>query len=135
MRRTGQSIEDLFQLEGETAFRAMEARLTVELSSLPELVLAPGGGWAAQPGSVEALPEGTATVWLRIAPAEAIRRLRGTPVRRPLLAGADPLSALNALAAQRNESYARADLVVDVDDRTAAETAGIICEWQKRHTW
>jgi shikimate kinase len=131
-RATGRDIAELFQKDGESAFRAMEARLTVELSSQPDLVLAPGGGWAAQPGSIEALPAGTATVWLRVDPAEAIRRLRGSPVQRPLLSGPDPLGALRALAAQRNSRYALADFVVDVDGRSALETATIISEWLKR---
>jgi shikimate kinase len=112
----------------------MEARLTVELSSGSDLVLATGGGWAAQPGSLEALPSGTATVWLRVSVAEAIRRLRGSPGQRPLLAGPDPLAALSALAEQRNARYALADLTIDVDDRTAAEAAGTISAWLRRST-
>jgi shikimate kinase len=134
MRRTGRTVAELFHADGEAAFRAMESRLTVELSSLPERVLAPGGGWAAQPGALESLPAGTAVVWLRIAPEEAIRRLRGSSVDRPLLSGPDPLANLRALARQRTERYARADLTVDVDGLAAAETAEIITEWLRRST-
>jgi shikimate kinase len=134
VRATGLTVAELFQRDGESAFRAMEARLTVELSSRAYLVVAPGGGWAAQPGSLEMLPAGTASVWLRVTPEEAIRRLRGSPVRRPLLAGPDPLAALSELAAQRNERYALADFTVDVDGLSAAETARIISEWQRRST-
>jgi shikimate kinase len=133
-RRTGRSIAELFQTEGESAFRAMEARLTVELSSLSELVLVPGGGGAAQPGLLESLPAGSALVWLRVSPEEAVRRLRGSPERRPLLAGPDPLAAMRALARQRTERYAHADLAVDVDGRSAAEIAETITEWLERST-
>jgi shikimate kinase len=134
MQRTGRTVTELFQSDGESAFRAMELRLTVELSSLPERVLAPGGGWAAQPGALESLPVGTAVVWLRISPDEAMRRLRGSSVERPLLSGPDPLANLRALARQRTERYARADLAVDVDGLSAAETAEIITEWLRRST-
>jgi shikimate kinase len=124
----------LFQQDGETAFRAMEARLTVELSSLTQTVLATGGGWAAQPGLIEALPPGSAVVWLRVSPEEALRRLRDSPGQRPLLAGPDPLGALLALAEQRTHRYALADRTIDVDARSAAAVAEEISEWLERST-
>lgn len=133
-RFTGLSIPALFQNEGEAAFRAMEFRLTLELCSQPHTVVAPGGGWAAQPGSMHALPASAATIWLRIRPAEAIRRLRGNPEERPLLMGADPLTALEALARQRLSSYEDALHVVDVDGRTVPEIADAICEWLRPDT-
>jgi len=133
MRRTGRTVAELFQLDGEAAFRAMELRLTAELSSVSHVVIAPGGGWAAQPGALEALPTGTATVWLRVSPDEALQRLRGSPLGRPLLQVPDPLAALEALAGRRTDSYARADTIVDVDGRTAADIADTIAEWLRRN--
>lgn len=133
-RATGETIAGLFRSEGETAFRAMELRLTAGLSSQSRLVLAPGGGWAAQPGALESLPERSAVVWLRVSPEEAIARLGGSPMERPLLAGQDPLSTLRRLLSQREAHYARADLIVDVDGRAVAEISGTISEWLKRST-
>ena len=134
VRISGRSVADMFRLDGESAFRAMESRLTAELCSTPGSVIAPGGGWAAQPGALETLPPATATVWLRIAPEEAIRRLGGSPTDRPLLAQADPLAAMRSLERQRNEYYGRADLVVDVDGRAPSEISRTIFEWLKRST-
>lgn len=134
VRRSGRTVARLFQEEGEAAFRAMEAELTAELSSRTNVVLAPGGGWAAQPGLLESLPEDTAVIWLRVTPGEAIRRLRGSRVERPLLAGADPLGALRALQEQRQHRYARADLTLDVDDRDAAKIVDSISAWLGRST-
>jgi shikimate kinase len=132
--QTGRSVADLFRTDGESAFRAMEARLTAALSSQPATVLAPGGGWAAQAGTLEALPGHAAVVWLRVSPDEAIRRLRGSPEERPLLAVPDPVSALHALAVTREERYALADLVVDVDGRGVEDVVEIIIEWLRRST-
>lgn len=134
VHRTGRSIEEMFQTDGESAFRAMERTLTLELCSLSGLVMAPGGGWAAQPGLMESMPAGTATVWLEIDPGEAIRRLRGSPVIRPLLTGPDPLAALGALADQRTERYARADFTVPVDGRSVDDVARTIVEWLRPGT-
>jgi shikimate kinase len=134
VRRCGRSVARLFQQEGESAFRAMEAELTAELSCRTDVVLAPGGGWAVQPGLRESLPQDSAVIWLRVTPAEAIRRLRGSPVERPLLVGTDPLGAMRALHEERQHRYARADLTLDVDDRDAAEIVDSIVEWLKRST-
>lgn len=135
VRLSGRSIPEMFRSDGEKAFRAMELRLTAELSSGSRIVLAPGGGWAAQPGALDALPVGTATVWLRVSAEEAIRRLGGSPVDRPLLAGADPIGALRRLALERHEHYSRANLVVDVDGLAAADISRTIIEWLRRSTW
>jgi shikimate kinase len=124
----------VFQQDGESAFRAMEARLTAGLSSHTQTVLSTGGGWAAQPGLIEALPPGTALVWLRIQPEEALQRLRGSPDQRPLLAGPDPLGAMLALAEQRTHRYALADCTIDVDARAADAVAQEISEWLERST-
>ena len=132
VRITGRSIAGMFRSDGESAFRAMESRLTVELCSTTEIVIAPGGGWAAQPGALDTLPPGTATVWLRVSPEEAIRRLGGSPQDRPLLAGDDSLAAVRRLGRERDEYYSRADLVVDVDGRAASDISRTICEWLKR---
>jgi shikimate kinase len=133
-REAGVSIAELFRSSGEPHFRAMEARLTVGLSSLTEIVLAPGAGWAAQPGLLEGLPPDTAVVWLRTEPAEALRRLSEGTADRPLLSGADPLAAISELARQRNEHYARADLIVDVDGRTSDHIVETITTWLERST-
>lgn len=133
VRTTGRSIADLFQSDGESAFRAMEAELTAALSSQSAIVLAPGGGWAAQPGALDALPPGTAVVWLRVSPEEAIRRLGGSPHVRPLLAGADPLGALRKIGRERHEYYSRAHLAVDVDGRATDDISRTIIEWLRRN--
>jgi shikimate kinase len=134
VRRSGRTIAELFQQEGEAAFRAMEAELTAELSSRSNVVLAPGGGWAEQPGLLESLGPDAAIIWLRVDPAEAIRRLRGSPVERPLLAGGDALGTMRALHDKRQHRYARAALIVDVDGRDAAEIVDSISAWLKRST-
>ena len=54
-RATGLSIAELFAEEGEAAFRAREHQAVIEALLLPPHVVTPGGGWAAEPGNLEAL--------------------------------------------------------------------------------
>jgi shikimate kinase len=121
VRRAGMSIADIFRTHGEMAFRAMEQRLTTELSCVTDTVLAPGGGWIMRPGALERLPPATRVVWLRVTPEEALRRVRLSGVERPLLAGPDPLAAARQLLARRELLYGRADLIVDVDQMAPDE--------------
>lgn len=128
-RRTGLPVAGYFLRHGERAFRAEEARLTAELSSRDRLVLAPGGGWVAQPGSLEGLPAGTAVIWLRVGLDEALRRLEGTGETRPLLQGPDPRAAAAALLAQRTPRYALAHYAIDVNGRTPAALTQDLVAW------
>jgi shikimate kinase len=127
-RRSGISIADFFRTRGESAFRALEQSLTQELSSVPHVVLAPGGGWAASARAFEQLPHGACVVWLRITAEEALRRAQASPVVRPLLHVADPLKTARNLLAQREKMYSRAHITIDVDARTPDEIVEDIIE-------
>jgi shikimate kinase len=131
VRRSGVSVAEWFRRQGEAEFRREEARLTAELCLCDRLVLAPGGGWAACEGALTSLPPATATVWLRVSPEEAVRRVGAAGEARPLLAGPDPLAAARALLSHRTPAYARADFTIDVDGRTPAELTTEILEWLK----
>ena len=83
--------------------------------ALTRVVLGSGGGWAARPGRLEGLPEGTLSVWLRVGWREALRRTNGQPGRRPLIAGSDPSDGVRMLLERREPMYAAADLGVDTE--------------------
>ncbi len=125
VRRSGQTVPDIFREHGEAVFRALEARLAAEVRSAEHAVIAPGGGWVTTPGALDDLPDGTFVVWLRVSAEEAVRRAGGG-TGRPLLAGADPLDRARTLLAERESLYRRADLVLDVDDRTPADIVDAI---------
>jgi shikimate kinase len=121
--RTGRSAGSLIRERGEGALRALEQELTEELAGRRSVVLAPGGGWATRPELSERLGPGTVRVWLRVSPAEAVRRAARQDEDRPLLGGADDADGAEAvgraesLLAEREPLYATADAVVDVDGK------------------
>lgn len=117
-RRTGRSPGAWIREDGEAAFRALEAGLTAEMAERDSVVLAPGGGWAAQPGMADLLGPGTVRVWLRISPAEAVRRAESDGTDRPLMGEAEGrIERMARLLNARTPYYAAAELAVDVDDR------------------
>jgi shikimate kinase len=139
-QRTGLAVAAFFRTHGEPSFRELERQIVAGWLTETETVLAPGGGWAANPESLAGLPQTAWSVWLRVSPAEAVRRSSVTGRTRPLLDVADPLDAARRLLAQREPLYARAHWNIDVDARTPESVAQEIeeryrenlKEWQQR---
>ncbi len=121
----GASIPEIFDHEGERAFRAREAAAVAQAVAEPDRVIACGGGAVLQPHNYEALRSAGPIVYLR-APAGTLRaRLEGTS-SRPLLA--EP-GALERLLAERAPAYeAAADVVVDTAGRNPEDVASEIVE-------
>ena len=120
-RATGLSVAELFGAEGEAAFRAREREAVLQALELPAHVIAPGGGWASEPGNLEGVSSRALIIHLAVAPEAAARRLTGA-AGRPLLEG-DPLSRLTDLAGRRAPFYAKAAAEVDAG-RDASSVAG-----------
>lgn len=121
---TGKEPGEILRIEGEPSFRELEARLTERFSDRSGIILAPGGGWAAQPGMARRLGPGTIRVWLQVSVDEALRRAAASGVDRPLLGPREGRRArARELLRRREPYYAEADLIVDVDGREPAEVA------------
>ena len=128
---TGRSIPDLFATEGEARFREIEAAAIRALCGRPHLVLATGGGVVTVEANWPHLRRRGRVVWLQARPETIIARLQaqageGTAAVRPLLAGAEPLARLQAMAAARAAFYARADMAVSTDGRTPEQVAAAV---------
>lgn len=91
---TGREISDIFAVDGEAAFRAIEQELTLSLIERPGVVSL-GGGAPMTPAIAEAIT-GRAVVWLRISAPDAARRI-GLDQSRPLLAGSGSVPGIRAM--------------------------------------
>ena len=105
-RRLGMPIRDYFATHGEAAFRDVEQDVIDELSSLPGVVLATGGGAVLRPSTRNALHSRMHVLYLRATPDDLHRRLRHD-TRRPLLQVEDPLRKLRELYRERDPLYRR----------------------------
>ena len=120
-RSSGLSIARIFAEQGEEAFRALEREaMTRALAAAPQVIV-PGGGWAAQPGSLESAA-GALVVHLETSPEAAADRLIRSRTRRPLL-GDHPMEAVRRLLETRLPFYQQAECEVATDGRTPAEVA------------
>lgn len=97
-------IRTFFEREGESAFRAVEARVLAALLETSSSVLSTGGGAVLLAENRRLLRERSHVVYLRSTPEELFRRLRHDR-NRPLLQVADPLQKLRALFEERDPLY------------------------------
>lgn len=128
----GMSIAALVAREGWPGFRRREKELVNRFAHRGALVLATGGGVVLDPENVAALRNGGWVVWLT-APPEVIRQRLygddGTAAGRPGLTGADPLTEVEAILAQRQPLYrAAADFVIDTAGLSPEAVAALILE-------
>lgn len=129
----GASVAELFAARGEAWFRQEEDRLTREALDLREVVVVPGGGWAAVPGRLGDLPARVLSVWLRVSPEAAVERAELEGDTRPLLRGPEPpLDRARALLAAREPHYAGAALHLDTEGRVPLEVADQILDYLRR---
>jgi shikimate kinase len=92
------------------------------------VVIATGGGWAAQPQWVDGLPPGTGTVWLQVTAVEAVGRVQAEPGKRPLLDSDEPVDTARKLVESRSPSYALAEWKVDTEGRSVEDVSARILE-------
>ncbi len=117
--RTGVSIATIFELEGEAGFRERERGVIEELTALPDIVLATGGGAVLDPDNRRCLTERGTVIYLRVTVAAILQRTRYDKTR-PLLQVDNPAEKLAELYRQRDPIYQEmADMVVGSDGLSA----------------
>lgn len=116
------SIARIFTERGEAAFRELERAAVRRALAGTAAVVAPGGGWAAQPGNLEEVAERAFTVYLDTTPETAAARA-APEATRPLLEGADPRRRMRELLTAREVFYVRAEARVVTDGRSPSEIA------------
>jgi shikimate kinase len=112
----GRSIPEIFEQQGEEAFRALERRAIASAVDGPPAVIATGGGAPIDERNRAALWEGNAVVWLD-APVAALAARVKVAGGRPLLAGGAE-ARLAQLRAAREPVYALAHVRVLTECRS-----------------
>lgn len=117
---SGLTVPEIFELEGESGFRARERAALADAMAAPDpMVIACGGGAMVDPGNRRAVGAGGFVVWLDATPDVLAARVEGDGVHaRPLLAGGPTVATLTRLADARRDAYAdAADAVIPTDGR------------------
>jgi shikimate kinase len=122
-RSTGVKIPLIFEIEGESGFRARESRLLAKFVLRHNIVLATGGGAVLSEENRKLLAERGTVVYLRAAVDDLWQRTRHDK-NRPLLQTGDSLAKLQALFVQRDPLYRQiADIVIDTGSQSLGSLA------------
>ena len=122
VRQAQMPLSRLMGERGEQAFRELERQAVRAALADAPAVLAPGGGWAAQPGQLEVARTSALIIYLKAMAITLVKRL-GADGTRPLLAGDDLLDRLREQLTEREPFYTRADHAVTTDARTLGAVA------------
>jgi len=114
-RREGRSVGQIFGEKGEAYFRQKERELTEELTLVGNMIIAPGGGWIADPANVAQVRPPSKLVYLKATPATALKRLGPMRMMRPLLTRPDPLAEMIKLYDSRKAAYESSDHVISTE--------------------
>jgi shikimate kinase len=129
--RTGVDIPLIFELEGEAGFRKRESVVIDELTQLPEIVLATGGGSILDPANREHLNSRGQVIYLRASVDQQLKRTR-MDRNRPLLQTEDPRTRLEELMAVRDPLYLEiASIVIETDGMRVRDVVKKILEMLK----
>ena len=122
VQRDGRSIAQVFDEDGEAAFRSLEASLFAEFAGRERIVVASGGGAMLLESTRRSIVEAGLMICLEATPETIAGRL-GTSGDRPLLAAEEPLTRIRRLKDQRAALYALCDFRVATDALSPQEVA------------
>lgn len=114
-KMTGKSVGQIFQDEGEDAFRQLEHSVIVSTCARNNLVVSTGGGAPCFFDNMKLMNQNGITVYLQMHPDSLTKRIRDSKTGRPLLKNVpdDYLGDYIALhLAQRERFYKEAALII-----------------------
>lgn len=126
---TGKSIRQLFEEQGEGAFRQAEQQVLHATRREPDLVVATGGGMPAFSDNMEWMNAHGMTVYFQVSPGTLYHRLVRERDHRPLLARLDDVEFMETIhrhLIERAPFYNQARLTIDPDAVSTQELIAMI---------
>ncbi len=107
-RKAGKSIPEIFQQDGEIAFRELEIEVTKEIASEKYSVIDCGGGIVLNKINIDRLKKEGIIVCLTASPSTILDRTTNDENKKPLLKGDNPALTIRELLWLRRPFYERA---------------------------
>lgn len=122
-------VREIFQQEGEEAFRQYESGVLTELSEGANLVISLGGGTIADDDNLRFMKSHGFIIHLKTSPDIAYERLKFKRDRPNLLLEGDDeptkgmlLDKINEILSERIKYYNQADIEIDTDKNSVGKT-------------
>ena len=120
----GGSLDDLFSLAGQPAYRRYETRcLARVLDEHESVVIATGGGIVTNDAAFEALLARTHTMWIQAAPQEHMSRVVEQGDLRPMADNREAMRDLRQILSARESAYSRALATFDTSGQSIMESS------------
>lgn len=127
--RTGVTVSEIFEHEGEQGFRRREREVIAELVERKNIVLATGGGAVLDADNRRLLASRGTVIYLRVPLEAQLQHLRADRTR-PLLQDGNPEEVLKRLSLEREPLYRElSDYQVNMDGLTVRAACENIVEW------
>lgn len=124
----GLSLQEIFELQGQTAFRQLEHMTLVRfLARTPEAVLATGGGIVTAGETFRLLQRSFSTVWLRARAEDHWDRVVQQGDQRPMRGHPAAMQELRSMLAAREALYAQAEFTVQTTARPVGKVIEDVC--------
>ena len=113
-KKAGKPIPEIFQQDGEIAFRELEIEVTKEIAEGKNSVIACGGGIVLNKINIDRLKDGAIIAYLTASPRIILKRVSAQVGQRPLLEVENPILAIRELLKFRKPFYEQAvDIRID----------------------
>ena len=122
----GLSLAEIFDLEGEEYYRAVEEKTLEKVLKRRPGIIAAGGGLVMNPTAFFLLKLNAFTVWLQASPEALLTRVRSSKDQSRLGAYPQASKQLKAILARRTPYYAQADLVIDTTRKSPEAAVDVI---------
>lgn len=130
--KENRTIKRIFETDGESYFRIIEAQLIKDISNLQNQVIACGGGLVLNHENVTKLKKSSIMVLLTSTPKEILNRVIKDQTR-PLLNVDDKLNEIKNILKKRKPIYEKiADIKVETTNLLPEEVVEIIFNQLKR---
>jgi shikimate kinase len=116
-KTAGKAIPEIFQQDGEIAFRELEIEATQEAAERKNAVIACGGGVVLNQINIDRLRKRGVIIYLTASPETILQRTVSDRGERPLLVADDKESRVRKLLDYRQPFYERAaDITMNTSD-------------------
>ena len=123
----GLSINEIFEMYGETHFRDLESQLIRRIAEEGGAVVSCGGGAILRPENVACMKENGTVVYFSATPETIYKRVRNS-TNRPLLNGNMNVEYISMLMEKRLPRYMEAaDITIVVDGKEKQEILDELC--------
>ena len=136
-KAAGSTIQEIFDRYGEAEFREGEKKVIARLFGGTQSIIATGGGSFMSAETRRLIKNKGVSIWLRADLDLLDKRTQSRP-HRPLLNRGNGRETLAQLMKERHPIYAHADIIFDVNDEPAPESAerlmGALIEYGEQFT-